>query len=103
MDSDFLDEHGLHQYEISNFASEGYHSRHNSVYWDRKPYKGFGLGACSFDGKSRFQNQKNLMKYMNDIDTGNDVTVFSETLTENQVYLERIMLGLRRAQGLRYE
>jgi oxygen-independent coproporphyrinogen-3 oxidase len=97
---DFLNGHGLHQYEISNFAREGYHSRHNSVYWDRKPYKGIGLGACSFDGKSRFQNQKQLMKYMNDIDSGTDVTVFSETLTGNQAYLERIMLGLRRAQGL---
>ena len=39
-------------------------SRHNSVYWERKPYKGFGLGACSFDGQSRLQNEKNLMKYM---------------------------------------
>jgi putative oxygen-independent coproporphyrinogen III oxidase len=97
---DFLQKHGLMQYEISNFARDGYHSRHNSVYWDRRPYKGIGLGACSFDGKSRFQNQKHLMKYMNDIDSGSDVTIFSETLTDNQVYLERVMLGLRRAQGL---
>lgn len=96
----FLKEHGLLQYEISNFAREGYQSRHNSVYWDRKPYKGIGLGACSFDGKSRFQNQKQLMKYMIDIESGNDVTIFSETLTNNQAYLERVMLGLRRAQGL---
>ena len=97
---DFLQMHGLLQYEISNFAREGYHSRHNSVYWDRKPYKGVGLGACSFDGNSRFQNQKHLMKYINDIDSGADVTIFSETLTDNQAYLERVMLGLRRAQGL---
>jgi oxygen-independent coproporphyrinogen-3 oxidase len=97
---EFLQEHGLMQYEISNFSREGYHSRHNSVYWDRKPYKGVGLGACSFDGKSRFQNQKHLMKYINDIDSGTDVTIFSETLTNNQAYLEQVMLGLRRAQGL---
>ena len=97
---DFLNEHGLEQYEISNFARKGYYSRHNSVYWDRRPYKGIGLGACSFDGKSRFQNQKQLMKYINDIDSNNDVTIFSESLTDSQAYLERVMLGLRRAQGL---
>ncbi len=97
---DFLQQHGLLQYEISNFAREGFQSRHNSVYWDRKPYKGIGLGACSFDGNSRSQNQKQLMKYMNDIDAGNEVTIFSETLTSNQAFLERVMLGLRRSQGL---
>ena len=52
------------QYEISNFARPGYKSMHNSIYWERRPYKGFGLGACSFDGHTRFQNQKNLMKYV---------------------------------------
>jgi oxygen-independent coproporphyrinogen-3 oxidase len=97
---DYLKEHGLAQYEISNFAKEGYQSRHNTVYWDRKPYKGFGLGACSFDGISRFQNQKSLMKYMTDIEQGNDITIFSETLTDKQMHLERTMLGLRRSQGL---
>lgn len=97
---DFLAQHGLQQYEISNFAREGYQSRHNSVYWDRKPYKGIGLGACSFDGKSRFQNQKQLMKYMNDIEAGNDVTTFCETLTDQQAFLEKVMLGLRRSTGL---
>lgn len=96
----FLEEHQLYQYEISNFSKVGYQSRHNTVYWERKPYKGFGLGACSFDGSSRFQNQKNLMKYMSDSENKNDLTIFSETLTPNQIYLERIMLGLRRSQGL---
>lgn len=97
---EFLKKHGLQQYEISNFAKEGYQSEHNTVYWDRKPYKGFGLGACSFDGTSRFQNQKSLMKYMAEIEQGNDVTIFAETLTQKQMHLERTMLGLRRAQGL---
>ena len=64
----FLADHGFDQYEISNFAKNGFQSRHNTVYWERKPYKGVGLGACSFDGESRFQNQKNLMKYMTDIE-----------------------------------
>lgn len=97
---DYLQQHGLLQYEISNFARAGYRSRHNSVYWERKPYKAFGLGACSFDGSSRFQNQKQLIKYLTDIDNNKDVTMFCETLTSEQVHLERIMLGLRRSEGI---
>lgn len=96
----YLEQHGIHQYEISNFARDGYKSKHNSVYWDRKPYKAFGLGACSFDGSSRFQNQKQLIKYLNDVEQNKDVTMFCETLTSEQIYLERIMLGLRRSEGI---
>lgn len=100
---DFLASHGFEQYEISNFARQGYQSRHNSMYWDRKPYKAFGIGACEFDGASRFQNQKNLKQYMESIAKGESVTVFSETLTPEQVYLEKIMLGLRRAEGVTFQ
>lgn len=96
----FLEKHGFYQYEISNFSKKNYQSKHNTVYWDRKPYKGFGLGACSFDGSARFQNQKNLMKYLTDIELDKEVTLFSELLTEKQVYLERIMLGLRKKEGI---
>lgn len=100
---EYLAAHGFEQYEISNFAKPGYYSRHNSMYWDRKPYKGFGLGACEFDGETRLQNQKNLNKYFDGIEKGNDITIFSEVLTSEQVYLEKVMLGLRRAQGVSYD
>lgn len=99
----YLADHGFGQYEISNFAKEGNRSRHNSIYWERKPYKGFGLGACSFDGNSRFQNQKNLMKYMHSINTDQDYLQFRETLTPAQVHLEKVMLGLRKAEGIAIE
>lgn len=99
---EYLAQHGFEQYEISNFARNGYQSRHNSVYWDRKPYKGFGLGACEFDGETRLQNQKNLNKYFEGIERGEDITIFSEILSAEQVYLEKVMLGLRRSQGVSY-
>jgi oxygen-independent coproporphyrinogen-3 oxidase len=70
------------------------------MYWQRKPYKGFGLGACSFDGMYRTQNQKNLMKYLNAIERDGDHIFFSETLTKEQIFLERMMLGLRRTKGI---
>ncbi|MCX5922496.1 MAG: radical SAM family heme chaperone HemW [Candidatus Dependentiae bacterium] len=100
---DYLAQHGFDQYEISNFARAGYESKHNSMYWDRKPYKAFGLGACEFDGTMRLQNQKNLGKYLDGVERGEDITVFSETLSSEQVYLERVMLGLRRSQGVSYQ
>ena len=44
---DRLEQAGVHQYEISNFAREGSESRHNLKYWERKPYVGFGVDAHS--------------------------------------------------------
>lgn len=93
-------EAGILQYEISNFSRPGWQSKHNSVYWQRKPYKGFGLGACSFDGAVREQNEKNLTKYMQNVSNREAITVFSETLTDAQQKLEEFMLGLRQIKGV---
>jgi len=99
---DFLAKNGFERYEVSNFAKPGYECRHNQVYWDRLPYKGFGLGACSFDGSVRFKNHTNLMNYLEGIQRGDGVDGFSEILTEDQVRLEKLMLGLRRPKGVSY-
>lgn len=97
---DLLEKHGFAQYEVSSFAQSGSESLHNQVYWDRRPYKGFGIGACSFDGSVRFQNEKNLKKYIDSLENGKTVTAFSETLTPEDEHLEKVMLGLRRKKGL---
>jgi oxygen-independent coproporphyrinogen-3 oxidase len=99
----FLAQHGFEQYELSNFAKIGYASRHNSVYWDREPYKGFGIGACSFDGAVRFQNEKNIMRYMEVCERQESAVTFFEQLTGKQIELECLMLGLRRPQGVHIE
>lgn len=99
---DTLAQHGFFQYELSNFARAGFESRHNTVYWDRKPYKGFGIGACSFDGSRRMQNEKNIMRYIAAIEKSESVICFQEELTEDQVRLERLMLGLRRPIGVKW-
>lgn len=93
-------QHGFEQYEISNFARDGFTSRHNSIYWQRKPYKAFGLGACSFDGNTRFQNEKNLMSYLEGIEQDKKVQAVSEQLSAKQVWLEQLMLGLRQIKGV---
>lgn len=99
---DFLQKNGFEQYEVSNFAKQGRTSRHNSIYWERKPYMAFGLGACSFDGTRRYQNQKNLMKYISDIETDKNIVIFEELLDDNQIALEKLMLGLRKTAGISY-
>jgi oxygen-independent coproporphyrinogen III oxidase len=98
-----LAQYGFFQYELSNFAKQGYESRHNSAYWDRNPYRGFGIGACSFDGISRLQNEKNIMRYMHSLENNDSVFVFVEELTHEQVRLEQLMLGLRRPKGVHWE
>ena len=49
-----LGERGFAQYEISNFAKDGAHSRHNLKYWALDPYLGLGPSAHSFLGGRRF-------------------------------------------------
>ena len=97
---DQLAAHGFEQYEISNFGKNGFTARHNQVYWSQKPYKGFGVGACSFDGLSRFQNKKDLFKYLDAVDQGKEVVEFEELLTQEQQFLELLMLGLRQRKGI---
>ncbi len=85
---------GFHHYEISNFALPGREAVHNSAYWKRLPYVGLGPGAHSFDGRqTRSWNSESLSGW----------TRSSETLTEEEVTLETLMLGLRTADGLEEE
>ncbi|HSC25047.1 MAG TPA: radical SAM family heme chaperone HemW [Candidatus Babeliales bacterium] len=100
---EFLINHNFNQYEISSFAKTKKESRHNSMYWERLPYRGFGLGACSFDGTSRLQNEKNLIKYLESIEQNKYKPVFTEIITKDQIYVEKIMLGLRRTKGVCWE
>lgn len=97
-----LEKAGFVHYELSNFARDDAYCRHNMAYWERKPYKGFGLGACSFDGYSRFQNEKNLTKYLALAALPGGPTIFYETLTQKQIHLEKIMLRLRCMWGITY-
>lgn len=91
---------GLMQYEISSFAKKGFESQHNQVYWDHKPYKGFGIGACSFDGTYRYQNMKSIGRYLQLAQKQEPIEATAELITDEQRRLETVMLGLRRMKGL---
>ena len=59
-----LQEYGYHQYEISNYAKEGYECRHNLGYWTGLDYIGFGLGSSSYINKMRFRNTEQMEEYL---------------------------------------
>ena len=95
-----LKEAGFQHYEVSNFALPGYRSRHNSSYWNRTPYIGLGAGAHSYDGaRTRSWNPDNLEEYIRAMERGEDAATY-EILTDTDLYNERIMLGLRTAEGI---
>jgi oxygen-independent coproporphyrinogen-3 oxidase len=96
-----LERHGFKQYEISNFARLGYESLHNQAYWNRRPYKGFGVGASSFDGLSRSTTTNNLMQYLQS--DCNQVCIppcSTEVISDQQAFLEILMLELRQKKGV---
>lgn len=55
---------GYDRYEVSNFAWKGYESRHNLVYWHDEEYYGVGLGASGYVNGVRYENTRNLQKYL---------------------------------------
>ena len=91
---------GLHQYEISNFARAGEESRHNLRYWRRQEYRGFGMGAHSFQGSERYANTRDIRRYIALSPQARD---FAETLGAGEVQRETIFLQLRQVSGMCYE
>ncbi|MET6999591.1 radical SAM family heme chaperone HemW [Chitinophaga defluvii] len=89
---------GYEHYEISNFALPGWHSRHNSSYWQGKSYLGIGPSAHSFNGTSRQWNIANNTAYIKAIQQGN-LPFEKEILTPAMALNEYIMTSLRTAAG----
>ena len=107
-----LEQGGVRQYEISNFAREGHQSRHNLKYWLRQPYLGFGLDAHSMlpegDEAVRFQNTDNLDAYIRRENRAELMNVFQrekelpkpELIDREAAFEESMFLGLRLNEGV---
>jgi oxygen-independent coproporphyrinogen-3 oxidase len=93
---------GYAHYEVSNFAREGWQSRHNSAYWKGIPYLGIGPGAHSFDGLNRRWNVSNNALYVAGIEKGLPVYE-EETLTLNNRFNEYVMTALRTMEGIQLD
>ena len=92
-----LREHGYERYEISNYAKPGYACRHNCGYWQREDYLGLGIGAASLVDNVRFQNGRDLDRYL-EAPLGCREGVQSLSVTEQME--EFVFLGLRMIRGI---
>lgn len=90
-----LENSGYIHYEVSNYAKEGYESKHNLTYWNNEGYYGFGLSSTSYLGNIRRTNTRNITKYLNGAYLDEEIYEDKETRMENE-----IMLGLRKIDGL---
>ncbi|MCX6188826.1 MAG: radical SAM family heme chaperone HemW [Bacteroidetes bacterium] len=94
-----LQENGYEHYEISNYAKPGAYSKHNTSYWQRKKYMGIGPSAHSFTGAARSWNVRNNESYIRSL-VKNELPSESETLSQNNLFNETLLTGLRTQWGV---
>lgn len=95
---EMLSDKGFRQYEISNFAKEGFECRHNITYWRTEEYRGFGLGAHSYVDGTRFHNSADMKEYM-----AGGGHLDMEKLTPEEMQEEFMFMGLRMNEGISRE
>ena len=95
-----LEKIGLKQYEISNFAKEGFECRHNMTYWKLRDYISFGLSASSNIGNLRYTNFYDYKDYYEALEKNKSPIVFSEKLSKTDRMNEFVMMGLRLNSGV---
>lgn len=93
-------EAGYNRYEISNYSLPGYESNHNLRYWNQGLYLGFGAGASSFFGGSRYRNENSIEKYISYLDKGISIIAEKEDMDLLSLMKEYVMLALRKTEGL---
>ncbi len=91
-----LKENGYEQYEISNYAKDGFFSEHNMKYWRMEEYIGLGLSAHSYVNGTRFSNTDDIEKYLARKYRNPEIQV----LSENDKMSEFMFLGLRTIDGV---
>jgi putative oxygen-independent coproporphyrinogen III oxidase len=91
---------GLDWYEVSNWARPGGECRHNLAYWRNADWWGFGPGAHSHIGGTRWWNVRHPSAYATRIDAGESPAQAREELTDADQELERVLLGIRLKEGL---
>ena len=98
--AEILERYGYRQYEISNYAKQGYMCRHNAGYWQRREYLGFGLGASSLYGGMRFSNTHQMQEYLKESRNPDQIRQAVTVLSRNERIEEFMFLGLRMTEGI---
>lgn len=91
---------GFEHYEISNYARPGHRSRHNQIYWNAAEYLAAGPGACGFVGDIRYGNARPVPRYCAALEAATLPLETFERLNPRQRLGERLILGLRTADGV---
>ena len=97
---DYLPRYGFNQYEISNFAKEGYSCRHNCNYWRNDSYLGLGPSAVSYADGIRKRNISSVEDYIKNIKIDKEPIVFREELPALEMAKETLALKIRTRAGV---
>jgi oxygen-independent coproporphyrinogen-3 oxidase len=96
-----LQSSGIAQYEISNFAREGFESRHNLKYWMRLPYFGFGVDAHSMLASATPENEAARFAAADSLERYVSGTASQRSVVSKRAALEEsFFLGLRLTRGV---
>lgn len=96
----YLKGRGYKRYEVSNFALEGFESQHNLAYWTGVDTLGLGAGSVYLVDGKRYSNEKDILKYINDVNHNALPIESVEVLEDSDFRLEYLMLRLRLASGI---
>lgn len=97
---EFLEKRGYKHYEISNFAKEGFESKHNLFYWSIKPYIGFGISSHSNIGNKRFWNYEDYNRYIDALNKRKLPINGEEYIDDTTKMVEFMIMGLRLINGV---
>jgi oxygen-independent coproporphyrinogen-3 oxidase len=97
---DRLERAGYRQYEISNVAQPGYQSRHNLKYWRDGEWFGFGCGAHSTIGGTRWKNISSTVDYIDRVSAGASLPTERRQLSGDEHLEEALFMGLRLSEGV---
>ncbi|HZW38953.1 MAG TPA: radical SAM family heme chaperone HemW [Ignavibacteriaceae bacterium] len=90
-----MEKHNFKQYEVSNFAKDGYQCKHNLAYWTYKDYLSFGTSSHSFMENKRWWNFSSLKMYMDSVNKNSHAKSSLENLSIADNKREYTMLALR--------
>jgi oxygen-independent coproporphyrinogen-3 oxidase len=97
---DELEKAGIYQYEISNFAKDGFECRHNLNYWANGSYIGIGPGATSYLRGTRSTNYPDIYRYAEALGNGAGTIETTEKLDNLERACETAVLNLRCRSGI---
>lgn len=97
-----LENNGYIHYEISNFAKDGYESKHNLACWNQEEYIGFGVAAHSYTDGARYSNIANIDEYIDNFKNNKDIDniIFHEKQNNEMKMKEYMFLGFRKIKGV---